>query len=940
MDKVLLVRSSDAAERKSRHFRFLPFRSVCLGITLSLLLGYVAHASQPQSANLGPALGTVTYAGVNNITGVNSWTTANLTGGAGLLNTRCDEDIDCDTFTLNFTAPTSVSAWKLTFRIDWPSSSNDFDLAVTYNFGGNFLGVCSSGQGSTTFEECSINDPPTGTYRIRTFMFTVVNSPYNGTITLSARTPDPNPPPGYLRSANYQRFDFGFTPDLKLPDQERSLIFINQDVEPEIEIDRFGTIYIGAIRGVPGGTDFWRSNNLGSTFTYLGEPDGTQKPLQEGVPGTGELGVGGGDDDIALGDPFYLVPPTPLSPGIQSTGRVYLTSLWLGSATLSVSIDRGEHWAPNPFTTAGLDRQWNTARGEKTIYMTLRKLVQLEEGQQAVYAVKSDDGATFTKSSFVQDPATGVHEDVAGNSVLTSNGTLYGSFVSLDGQHLYIFRCPKAGAPAPCDLPLGQTEVAVTAPNSFDVGKVLDSFDPSFTVNNTFPVMAVDKGDNLHLVFGNRHNTYLISCPAGTDCTQAANWTKPVPLNAPGVSGFEFTRTTMLPWVRGGDPGKVAVIWYGSDVAGDGDSLIFEVNQVPWKLIYAQVENALSVTPTVYLDIASHQGGRVIHKGQICVRGTGCPDGTRELAEYSSVTVDNFGFANIAYSGTIINGTDPADTDAITFFTKSTRRPALTPLSAMLTVTADDPKIIRQGAWRSVPDLRAFNGHRSYAESSPAIKNQGYNLKTPETFLEFSFTGTAIDMFIARGPRGGKAELYIDGQSRGVVDFYRPLTDPEEFDKSGQRDLSYGQFVRLETSPGQHTFRLKALNNNADPLRNMIYIEEFRVEGPATDTKLLESASQTSLVIEKTLVSPLRASESAVFSVQGQNVDSLRVEVFDLAGRRVFDSHLVAGNSLRWNLQTKQGRPVANGAYLWVVTVKGTSGEMIRSQMKKFVVLR
>jgi hypothetical protein len=32
--------------------------------------------------------------------------------------------------------------------------------------------------------------------------------------------------------------------------------------------------------------------------------------------------------------------------------------------------------------------------------------------------------------------------------------------------------------------------------------------------SNRFPIMAVDAGDNLHIVFSDRHNIYLVSWPA------------------------------------------------------------------------------------------------------------------------------------------------------------------------------------------------------------------------------------------------------------------------------------------------------------------------------------------------------------------------------------------------------------------------------------------
>ena len=231
--------------------------------------------------------------------------------------------------------------------------------------------------------------------------------------------------------------------------------------------------------------------------------------------------MGGGDVDIAMGDPFMVVPPSPAGPGIMSTGRLYCTSLWLGSATLSVSLDRGENWIPNPFTTAQLDRQWNLGRGEKTLYMSLRKAAQLTLGQNDVYVAQSDDGATFTKGSFVQDPlGENVPDDLGGNSVLTSDGRLYGTFVSRDGRDLYLGRpgrCRRI-----CSRP---ADVPVFAPDAFDVGLI---YHGTGSLTTTTPSHH-DRGQGrqLHIAFADRTNIYLISCPAGSNASLPESWNKP-----------------------------------------------------------------------------------------------------------------------------------------------------------------------------------------------------------------------------------------------------------------------------------------------------------------------------------------------------------------------------------------------------------------------------
>jgi hypothetical protein len=79
-------------------------------------------------------------------------------------------------------------------------------------------------------------------------------------------------------------------------------------------------------------------------------------------------------------------------------------------------------------------------------------------------------------------------------------------------------------------------------------------------------------------------------------------------------------------------------------------------------------------------------------------------------------------------------------------------------------------------------------------------------------------------------------------------------------------------------------------------------------------------------------------SDAVRFSAQGA-VKELRVEVLSLSGQKVFDSGPVLGNALDWKLLNSQGQPVANGVYLYTVTVKDPSGNVTK-KLGKLAVLR
>lgn len=75
------------------------------------------------------------------------------------------------------------------------------------------------------------------------------------------------------------------------------------------------------------------------------------------------------------------------------------------------------------------------------------------------------------------------------------------------------------------------------------------------------------------------------------------------------------------------------------------------------------------------------------------------------------------------------------------------------------------------------------------------------------------------------------------------------------------------------------------------------------------------------------------------FRVQSAGVTGFQVQVYSLTGKLVFDSGMVSGTALRWNYLSNDGQTLANGIYLYTVTVEGVNGTY-RSELKKLAVLR
>lgn len=76
------------------------------------------------------------------------------------------------------------------------------------------------------------------------------------------------------------------------------------------------------------------------------------------------------------------------------------------------------------------------------------------------------------------------------------------------------------------------------------------------------------------------------------------------------------------------------------------------------------------------------------------------------------------------------------------------------------------------------------------------------------------------------------------------------------------------------------------------------------------------------------------------FKVEGTGIAETRIQIFTLAGHLVYDSYFIPGNAFEWRPQTKEGQPLANGVYLYVVRVRGFDGREYVSEVRKLVILR
>jgi hypothetical protein len=433
------------------------------------------------------------------------------------------------------------------------------------------------------------------------------------------------------RTAVYQTggFTFGLTKQL-LPNALP--VGQYQNVEPEIKTDIFGNIYVTSIQGVPDGLDLWKSTDKGTSFTYLGQPDGVQCP----TPPTcvDEVGVGGADDSI----------------DVSSGGHLYISSLWFGSLSFARSTNGGfAPWTQNQVASSvpSVDRQWIAAYGPQTVYLTYRQvLLAGANATNVIFVQKSTDGGqTFGAPVATYPTDSPVLAQWQGNLVVDQyNGNLYTVFRPQEQNghtraELWLLKSTDGGA-------------------TWSLGQIYQGA-PGKDAANVWPVMAVDRGGNVHLAFSecNHDGTgvnsqCVIKLMSSSD--GGATWLDPVQVN----NGQE-TRYAVEPWMVAGGNGIVDLVWYGADI--DASTQAAE-----WHVYFAQTRNALDSPPTFTQVQAVSQ---VVHTRDICLDGLSCT-GDRHLAEYFTVALDPEGNANIAFTDDVNNTSSFDGGEGRTWYTR------------------------------------------------------------------------------------------------------------------------------------------------------------------------------------------------------------------------------------------------------------------------------
>lgn len=169
------------------------------------------------------------------------------------------------------------------------------------------------------------------------------------------------------------------------------------------------------------------------------------------------------------------------------------------------------------------------------------------------------------------------------------------------------------------------------------------------------------------------------------------------------------------------------------------------------------------------------------------------------------------------------------------------------------------------------------------------------------------------------------------------------ITNPDNATKSGREitatwplvdsgdaiELTYNVKVPESAEPGEYKF-VGTVNGET-------------IEGASVATILdpqkEEVQDKTSLVLEEVKARTTFSGDLEI-QVEGENVYEIRVKVYSLSGKEIFDSEWQPGQEYQWGMYSDDGEIISNGIYLYYVQVRGENDEVQRSDMKKYLVLR
>ena len=620
-----------------------------LGITLFPGLGF---ASDPSSA-------TITFSHPTQVF-VQAHT---MQGGApaGLVQTICNTQPQaCDpvTFTVDPTKNGAIDHSALLTVTFEPAAPSQMSLAQ-YPEGcpedSNPAGTCA-----TYFQTDSpylFPDPGKTTLRLKVVCKACVNGTYKLTAALTrVKTASKLPPTGDI-TPNFKHVQLA----VPAPSGGAAGQLTSQYGEPGISLNQHGLGIVNTF-----GPTIWITRDAGKSFTKAVDVLANDTYCQSGYAGDADGVVGSDDafyaDNLCLGTLGIVNNESFTNP----TGKP------------------GDWGAPH--LAGGIsDRQWYVLdpKHPKTIYLSFHgfftpniNIYKSTDGGQTFFCPVDNVPVTVATSTGKDCPVTltSQHSQVPLNPTYLDTGlgnvTTRPLIDPTDTQSIYV---PYADAPAlhaasalpnRLDSDLTRFRMAVSHDggktwsantDASGHGSVIDTESGKyFPVTNTNPISGVNDSTLAHIFIGAAIDTkgglyILFSLRLGkttpthlylmSSTNHGLTWSPPHQVDSNGLNSNVF------PAITAGDPGRVAMTWYGSKANDFNDTTSV------WSEMYAESVNALSAKPT-FTQSRVTSAETPAHAADICQAGTFCAvtGGNRNLADYQSVATDPCGFAVLVYT--------------------------------------------------------------------------------------------------------------------------------------------------------------------------------------------------------------------------------------------------------------------------------------------------
>lgn len=388
--------------------------------------------------------------------------------------------------------------------------------------------------------------------------------------------------------------------------------------EPMLKIDPEDGEYVCGPFGASRAADYaQKTEDGGDSFRILGQP-----PEGRIAPG------GGGDCEMAIN-------PVRNAQGFYNVAYTGLEAL--ANFSTARSSNGGRSWigTTTSESPAVVDRQWMDAAGQSLVYLTYRQVPTGSFVQRS-----TDGGLTYAPPTGIAIPEI----SISGNLLVDADRARKIYVIHTFGEEVRLAISNDGGQTTPF-----RTVTIAEAEG-----------DPA----SIFPSLAQDHGGNMYAAWVEA-GTYNAYYAYSTD--RGETWSPKIQVNRDNVN------TAVMPWVDAGDPGRIAISFYGTTVEGNPEVGSF---RGPWDVYVNTVFDALRPDPAVNQTRATNHP---IHWDSICLSGLACSTsgGDRTLLDFFQLRHNRDGRVSVAYNESNKEYGEAAGPIAIVTYSKQVAGPGL-----------------------------------------------------------------------------------------------------------------------------------------------------------------------------------------------------------------------------------------------------------------------